>query len=376
MPRPRSAAFMSVINALEECKQDFDGRMFTLDDLRSSLRSKVSTFGAGDNFLRRAVQESVMRGEIKPTSPGTFRFLGSVVSSESPEETEEEDDSIISDDDAMFTPKVDSTFKMPQVLSEYLPAIQKRLERGEHQKFKVTGPAGCGKTEGGIQVAAQLGLDVLIVDCSIIREPRDFFGSRTVRDGKVVWVDSQFSRAVAKGNCMIILDEVNRCSDLVGNALLPLLDSRKATLIEERGSVLRSGSGIVWWATANEGSEYTGTGAMDRAVSDRFQRVVEFTYLPKEDEIELLINRTGVSKSHAEDLVEVAAKTRASVNSLSGSVNRAISTRQLLTAAEDLRDIGYKSLQYTLTNSFEAAGGADSERSVVANMLVGRFDSA
>lgn len=372
MPRPRSAEFMAVINALEESKSDLGDRVFTLEDLRSSLESKVSTFGAGGNFLRRAVQEACVRGEIRSLTPGTFRFLGGGSASSEPMGSDVDDDSSTIDSiDGMFTPKVDKTFKMPKALQEYIPAISKRLDRGEHQKFRVTGPAGCGKTEGGIQVAAQLGLDVLIVDCSIIREPRDFFGSRTVRDGKVVWVDSQFSRAVAKGNCMIILDEINRCSDLVGNALLPLLDSRRATLIEERGSVLKCGDGIVWWATANEGAAYTGTGAMDRAVQDRFQRTIEFSYLPREDEIDLIVSRTGISGRLAANLVEVATKTRLNTD-LGTGFTRSVSTRQLIAAAEDLRDVGSMSLQYTITNTFAGHGGADSERSMVANLLVGQ----
>lgn len=370
MPRPRSSEFVSVINAVESLRPDFSGKVFTLDDLRSSLSGRVSTFGAGDNFLRRAVQECMIRGEVRQSAPGTYRFVvGNVEESESPMESEVSE---VEDFDAMYTPGIDPSFIMPTVLSEYLPAIQRRLEKGDHQKFRVTGPAGCGKTEGGVQVAARLGLDVLIVDCSIIREPRDFFGSRTVRDGRVVWVDSQFSRAIAKGNCMIILDEVNRCSELVGNALLPLLDSRKATLIEERGAVLRCGPGIVFWATANEGSEYTGTGAMDRAVRDRFQRTVEFTYLPSASEIELLHNRTGISKEIAGHLVEVANRTRRDAGGMSG-LSQAISTRQLIAAAEDIVDVGTHSLQYTITNTFSSMGGAESERNTVANLLVGRF---
>jgi len=367
MPRPRSSEFVSVINAIESTKGAFAGRVFTLDDLRSSLNGKVSTFGAGDNFLRRAVQECMMRGEVRQSAPGTYRFVGSV--EESPIETPASE---VEDFDAMYTPEIDPSFIMPSVLEEYLPAIQKRLEKGIDQKFRVVGPAGCGKTEGGVQVAARLGLDVLTVDCSIIREPRDFFGSRTVRDGRVVWVDSQFSKAIAKGNCMIILDEVNRCSELVGNALLPLLDSRRATLIEERGSMLRCGPGIVWWATANEGAEFTGTSAMDRAVRDRFQRTVEFTYLHPTMEINLLMERAGITKEIASNLVEVANRTRKESSGISG-ISQAISTRQLIAAAEDIVDVGVHSLQYTITNTYSPCGGADSERNTVANLLVGRF---
>lgn len=361
MGRTRTRECDRVYAAIDSLAQNGAGESLRIGEIKDRLRSQgVGELGAGENYLRRALHDAISRGEV--TQCGyTYTFGGS----RSTVEPVANDEVTM---DGMVAPEVDPTFVLPAAVQAYLPVAQERLLRGEHMRFRVTGPTGSGKTESGLQFAAALGLEAIVIDCSIIREPRDFFGSRTVRDGRVVWVDSQFARAVARGGCMIVLDEVNRCSDLVANALLPLLDRRQATLIEERGSVLKAGPGIVWWATQNEGMEYTGTGSVDRAVRDRFQRVIECGYLPARDECKLLRDRTGVDAAVAAALVEVASRTRSDSGSL-GSVSSPLSTRQLLAAAEDYRDGGSPTLTATIANAYPAGD----ERSVIAALLSGKF---
>jgi nitric oxide reductase NorQ protein len=361
MGRTRTRECDRVYAAVDSLAQSGSGESLRIEGIRERLRLQgIEDLGAGMNYLRRALHDAITRGEVVQRGH-TYAFGGSH-STVNPLTNDE------MSMDGMVSPEVDPTFVLPASVQAYLPVAQERLLRGEHMRFRVTGPTGSGKTESGLQFAAALGLDAIVIDCSIIREPRDFFGSRTVRDGRVVWVDSQFARAVAKGGCMIVLDEVNRCSDLVANALLPLLDRRQATLIEERGSVLRAGPGIVWWATQNEGMEYTGTGSIDRAVRDRFQRVIECGYLPARDECKLLRDRTGVDPSVAASLVEVASRTRSEAGAL-GTVSAPLSTRQLLAAAEDYRDGGASTLTATIANAYPAGD----ERSVIAALLSGKF---
>jgi len=376
MPPTRSAANLAVIDALDRLATTADpATTVTLPALRDTLVAQgITDFGAEDNYLRRAVRALVDSGSARPVGSGCFRFVGSVTRSAevapvAPAAEPAEAHAL----DSLLTPSTDPTFRMSTTLRGYFGQIAAAAQGGSIEGLRFVGPAGCGKTEAALQLAAMAGFDAFVIDCSIVREPRDWFGSRTVKGGSIAWQDSQFVRAVTRGNTVIVLDEANRASLTVGNALLPLLDRRRATLVEERGSVVRVAPGTVFVATMNEGAAYTGTGPMDAALRDRFPRVVEMTYLSPADEARLLRDRTGLAADTAERLVEIGNKTRASGPGGVTPFTTVLSTRQLLAAAADFRLAGPGSLTYTVANLFTAEGGNESERAAVTALLVGKF---
>lgn len=373
MPPIRSAANIAVTDALDRLATTIDpGTTVTLDTLRDLLAERgITELGAEANYLRRGLRAMVERGDVRAVGSGAFRFIRAASIEAAPtvapvaaEEAHEAD--------ALTTPALDPTFRMAPTLRRYMGQIAAAAQGGSIEQMRLVGPAGCGKTEAAMQLAAMAGFDVLVMDCSIVREPRDWFGSKTVKGGSIAWQDSQFVRAVQRGNVVIVLDEANRASLTVGNALLPLLDRRRATLVEERGSVVRVAPGTVFVATMNEGAAYTGTGPMDAALRDRFPRVIEFTYLPAADEARLLVDRTGCTEAHAKALVEVANKTRTTTAGIP-QFGTTLSTRQLIAAAADLRLVGPGSLAYTVANLFSAEGASDSERAAITALLVGKF---
>jgi nitric oxide reductase NorQ protein len=274
--------------------------------------------------------------------------------------------------DALLTPTLDPSFRMANGMRDYVSRVMNAARGGSIEHLRMVGPAGCGKTEAALQCAALGGMDAFVMDCSIVREPRDWFGSRTVSAGTLAWRDSAFVRAVQRGNTLIVLDEANRASLTVGNALLPLLDRRRASLVEERGSVVRVAPGTVFVATMNEGAGYTGTSPMDAALRDRFPRVLEFTYLPEREESALLVQRTGVALDVAERLVDIATRTRATQAGVS-QFSVTLSTRQLLAAAADYAMAGSASLPFTIGNLYPTEGGTESERAQIMALVVGKF---
>lgn len=380
MPPTRSAANLAVIDALDRLAASIDPTTtVTLPALRDSLAAQgITDFGAEDNYLRRAVRSMVDRGAARPVGSGCFRFAGTVAAAAAPSTsiapvTPTAEPGEAHALDSLLTPAADPTFRMPTTLRGYFGQIAAAAQGGSIEGLRFVGPAGCGKTEAALQLAAMAGFDAFVIDCSIVREPRDWFGSRTVKGGAIAWQDSQFVRAVTRGNTVVILDEANRASLTVGNALLPLLDRRRATLVEERGSVVRVAPGTVFVATMNEGAAYTGTGPMDAALRDRFPRVVEMTYLAPADEARLLVDRTGIDTPTAARLVEIAGKTRAIGAGGVSPFSTVLSTRQLLAAAADYRLSGPGSLTYTVANLYPAEGGTESERAAVTALLVGKF---
>lgn len=272
----------------------------------------------------------------------------------------------------VFVPKPDETYIIDEQVAHLFKILQ-ISRRNSPQNVRLVGPHGCGKTELAIQFAGRLGLPLLIMDCANLREARDWFGYKTAKDGTVYWHESQFVRAVAAGNHVILLDELNRANPHLLNTLMPLLDARRFTYLEEKGDKIAVGPGTVFFASMNEGAGYTGTSALDRAIRDRFPRIIEMTYLGESDEINLLVRRVGVSEDIATRLVQMANKIRQDATGMSATLTESMSTRQLLAAAHDFAVGGVDTLTFTISNHFSPDGDDDSERVRVQNIIQGKF---
>lgn len=286
--------------------------------------------------------------------------------------------SVISESDkaegsnGVFYPKPDQTY----IISKQIEGLFKILDESSKkcpQNVNLIGPHGCGKTELAIQFAAKHNRPMLIMDCANLREARDWFGYKTAKDGTVYWHESQFVRAVQTGSHVILLDELNRANPSLLNTLMPILDARRFTYLEEKGDNILVGPGTVFFATMNEGAGYTGTSALDRAIRDRFPRAVELTYLSERDEVKLLVNRTGLEKDIATRLVQMANKIRSDATGVTATLTESISTRQLIAAAHDYVLGGVDTLEFTITNHFSPDGDDDSERVKVQSIIQGKF---
>lgn len=276
------------------------------------------------------------------------------------------------DMNGVFLPKPDETYIINDNIGNLFKILQISRQNCP-QNVKLVGPHGCGKTELAIQFAARLKLPLLIMDCANLREARDWFGYKSAREGTVFWHESQFVKAVSAGNHVILLDELNRANPHLLNTLMPLLDARRFTYLEEKGDKICVGPGTVFFASMNEGAGYTGTSALDRAIRDRFPRAVELTYLGEQDEIKLLMKRVGVSEEIATRLVQMANKIREDATGLTASLTDSMSTRQLIAAAHDFAIGGVDTLTFTIINHFSADGDDDSERIRVQNIIQGKF---
>lgn len=274
-----------------------------------------------------------------------------------------------------IVPEVDGTY----FISPDIEALFKRVDAMAHartQKVLLKGPHGAGKTEMAIQFAARTKRPLLIMDCANLREARDWFGSKNIDNGRVVWHESLFVKALEAGGHVIVLDEFTRGHQTVMNPLNPLLDGRGFTYVEEKGGIIRVGSNTVFFATMNEGASYTGTHAIDAAMRDRWQRTIEVTYLPKDQEVDLLTRRTGIGEDDANALVDIANQIRKRSTGLGATFSDGFSTRQLIAAAEDFAAGGLPSLTFTVTNLFSADGGTTSERAAVLQLIQGKFGTA
>jgi MoxR-like ATPase len=272
----------------------------------------------------------------------------------------------------VFLPTPDETYIINEQVAQLFKILQ-ISRRNCPQNVRLLGPHGCGKTELAIQFAARLKMPLLIMDCANLREARDWFGYKGAKDGTVYWHESQFVRAVTAGNHVILLDELNRANPHLLNTLMPLLDARRFTYLEEKGDKICVGPGTVFFASMNEGAGYTGTSSLDRAIRDRFPRVIEMSYLGEKDEIKLLMRRVGIDEDIATRLVGMANKIRQDSTGLSATLTESMSTRQLIAAAHDFAIGGVDTLTFTISNHFSPDGDDDSERVRVQNIIQGKF---
>lgn len=272
----------------------------------------------------------------------------------------------------VFLPEVNDTYYITPDIISLFKRIGKMCD-AKTQKVMLRGPHGAGKTEMAMQFAARNKMPMIIMDCANLKEPRDWFGYKTIEDGNVVWHESQFDKVVTAGNHVILLDEINRVHPNILNTLLPLLDGRGFTYLEEKGDIIKIGPKTVFFATMNEGAAYTGTTSTDIAMRDRWSRIVEVTYLPKDKEVDVLIARTGIAEKAAKALVDIANQIRKKSTGLGSSFSDGFSTRQLIACAEDFVIDGVESLTFTMTNLFSAEGGTNSERAAVLQLIQGKF---
>jgi nitric oxide reductase NorQ protein len=178
---------------------------------------------------------------------------------------------------------------------------------------------------------------------------------------------------VERGNCVILLDEFNRAADHVRNSLMPLLDHRRQSFVEEVGETLKVGPGTVFIATMNEGLDYSGTHTTDKAMKDRFIRRIELSYLPEDKEIQVLLDKApGLNKNDARKLVELANVVRSKATGFGGTLSETISTRRLIATAQDFVQMGVQSFQFTVFAHFDASEGTNSERAQVISAFEGK----
>ena len=155
----------------------------------------------------------------------------------------------------------------------------KILRRNIEKKVNtlILGPTGYGKTELVHSMAEHLGIPITIFDMGTMTDPiMGLVGTNTIQveGGLTVskFVKSRFSYAIQRPG-IILLDELSRASLQANNLLFPCLDFRRQLSMEyafNDSEPIRVHPECVVFATANIGSQYSGTNKMDRALLDRF----------------------------------------------------------------------------------------------------------
>lgn len=242
--------------------------------------------------------------------------------------------------------------------------------RGENTLL--VGPTGSGKTEILMHLAKAMGKELHTQDMGTVQDAQSaLLGVHRInKEGHSAFDYAPFVGHIKSGG-IVLLDELNRAPLAANNILFPCLDKRRYLPIDvacdEGDRTISIPQETVFFATANLGSEYSGTQAIDRALLDRFFPI-ELDYPQQSDEVKILMLRTGIEEKAATAIVRVSNEIRKQYKEQ--ELSSAISVRHTLQAASLVSD-GFdvdKALLSTILPLFEDGIGV-SERSKVLSIV-------
>lgn len=194
----------------------------------------------------------------------------------------------------------------------------------------IVGPSGYGKTMFPKKFAEKTGRNHVRINCAAIRDPEEWLGFREAKDGTTIFEPSEFARALQQGHSVIVLDEVNRLEPWLHNTLFPLLDDDRATTVHNQ--LFEVAPDTIFVLTLNQGIEFTGTFELDQAFVNRVHATIHAGPPPPQHEIEIIMQRTGLSQPNAAQVVKIANKLREVAKRAEADVD--CSTRAALRVAQ------------------------------------------
>jgi nitric oxide reductase NorQ protein len=178
----------------------------------------------------------------------------------------------------------------------------------------VTGKQGCGKSSLVRQFAAAYQRPMATFQVGILAEPGQLFGEHILVGGETQYRPYLFTDAIQSPGCVVHLEEINRPEHPKAlNMLFSLLSDDRSVWIDEIGMV-KVAKDVMIFATMNEGEEFVGTEMLDPALRDRFYTIL-LDYIPAEVEMEVLEQKTGISREKAQEIVYLVNRMRGHADS-------------------------------------------------------------
>lgn len=244
------------------------------------------------------------------------------------------------------------------------------------KNLMMIGPSGCGKTMSVKALVSALERPYFYFNLGATQDPRSALIGNThfSKEDGTFFRESTFVKAIQTPNAIILLDELSRAHPDASNILMTVLDDGQRYLRlddHEDSPIINVAKGVTFVATANIGTEYTGTRTMDRALVDRFVQI-EMSYLPAEDETDLLkMFYPNVKNAYIGAIVDIANDTRSEVINETGQLSTAISTRATVEMASLIYD-GFslaEAAEVVIYPLFSNVGGVESERTFVKQIV-------
>lgn len=217
--------------------------------------------------------------------------------------------------------------------------LSKALEIGLNVLLK--GPTGTGKTVLVREVVKEKGYLLGYVAGSESLQDIDFLGAYVKKGDSIEWVDGKLTKAfrlAQKKRVILFIDEINRIPSKHLNILIGVMNPVGGQYVlynHLTGEEIKAPvSNLRFIGAMNEGGSYQ-VHPLDPALARRFGSTIRFTYLPAEQEAELIAGRTGIDLETARKLVEVANLQREATKK--GEFEISLDTASLLVWAQFIK---------------------------------------
>jgi len=235
--------------------------------------------------------------------------------------------------------RVDDYSFNPQHLHQALIALDDPLP----DNVWLAGERGTGKTEFVSQIASRLGRRLFRVNFDEALERAEFIGGNTIENSNVVWKAGVITQAIQHTGAIVLLDEIGfaRAQNLAVLHALCERSPHRSIVIAETGKRIPVASHVVFFGADNSNGHgdtsgnFAGVRDQNTAFLDRFSYTLRFEYLPADDEINLVCNRTGLPRDAGEVLIKFANVAREKARA--GILTQPPSLRQLFAWARAIQ---------------------------------------
>lgn len=190
------------------------------------------------------------------------------------------------------------------------------------------GPTGCGKSRFVAYMAYHLKRPLITVACHEDLTASDLVGRYLLQGDETVWADGPLALAVKHG-AICYLDEVVEARKDTTVVIHPLTDDRRILPIEKKGEILSASDDFMLVLSYNPGYQSV-LKDLKQSTRQRFI-ALEFTYAPRNIEIQVVCHEAGVSEEIARRLVSIGEKVR---NLKNHGLEEGVSARLLIYAGQ------------------------------------------
>lgn len=191
----------------------------------------------------------------------------------------------------------------------------------------VKGPTGCGKSRFIEHMAYKLDKPIITVSCNEDITASDLVGRFLLDSNGTRWVDGPLTMAARYG-AICYLDEVVEARQDTMVVIHSLTDHRRELMLDKKGELVKAHDDFQLVISYNPGYQSL-MKDLKQSTKQRFTGL-DFDYASTKNEINIIVEESGVSELVAEKLVKLAQTTR---NLVGHGLDEGASTRLLNYAA-------------------------------------------